>query len=242
MPWRNILFHARSREGHHHLLDEENLKWLSLLKNFELSEADMRALVFAKEVGAITNQDYRQINGTLTSAASSSKALGRLRDLSLLTMKGAGNGTYYTLGPKINEAGDIKSPNANLTPHISALSGELTPHISTLLGELTPNTNPLYKGLAAIPAGFPPLSDELTQQIVSLRRRCKSKEIKDLLKKLCSVAPLQLAQLAQILSRDPRYLRDYFLSKMVKSGELIYRYPDQPAHPQQAYKTPIEKR
>ena len=78
----------------HHLLDEENLKWLSQFKNIELPEPEMRALVFAKEVGAITNQDYRQINGTHTLAAS--RALGHLRDLQLLTMHGGGNGTYYT--------------------------------------------------------------------------------------------------------------------------------------------------
>ena len=52
------------------------------------------------------------------------------------------------------------------------------------------------------------------------------------------MAPLQLTQLAQILGREPRYLRDYFLSKMIRSGELVYQYPDQPAHPQQAYKAP----
>ena len=38
--------------------------------SLKLYEADMRALVLAREVGAITNQDYRQINGTHTLAAS----------------------------------------------------------------------------------------------------------------------------------------------------------------------------
>lgn len=224
----------------HHLLDEENLKWLSRFKGLDLSESDMRALVFVKEVGALTNQDYRQINGTPTSATMASKALGRLRDLGLLTMKGGGIGTYYTLGIEIIEI--IASSDTSLTPHISSLSGGLTPHISSLSRGVNPNKGSVSRGLDALPKGFPPFPDELTHQITSLGERSKPLEIKKLVKKLCSYGPLQLTQLAQILGRDPKYLRDHYLSKMVKSGELIYQYSDQPAHPQQAYKVPNEYR
>lgn len=83
----------------HHLLDESNLRWLSQFRSLKLSESDMRALVLARELGAITNQDYRQINGTHTLAASN--ALRHLRDLGLLTMKGSGSETYYQLIPQI---------------------------------------------------------------------------------------------------------------------------------------------
>ena len=231
----------------HHLLDQKDLEWLSQFRELNLTDAERRAIVVAREMRAITNLDYRQINGTDTLTAS--RALGHLRDLGLLTMKGAGNGTYYILGPRITEAGGVNNPDAGVTPHISALSGGLTPHISALSGgvtphisalsgELTPHTSTLCKGLDAIPKGFPRLSDELTKQIASLGGRCKSGEIKDLIKGLCSHGPLQLTQLAQILGRDPKYLRDQFLSKMIKSAELVYQYPDQPAHPHQAYKAP----
>jgi ATP-dependent DNA helicase RecG len=43
----------------HHLLDQEMLEWLSLFKGMELSDAKRRALAFTKNIGAITNQDYR---------------------------------------------------------------------------------------------------------------------------------------------------------------------------------------
>jgi len=183
---------------------------------------------------------YRQMNGTPTSAAMASKALGRLRNLGLLSMKGGGIGTYYILGPKIVEI--MATSDESLTPYISSLSGGLTPHISSLSEGLTSKKGSLFKGLDVIPKGFPVLSNELMGQIISLGDRSKSIEIKDLIKKLCSRGSLQLTQLAQILDRDPKYLRDYYLSKMVKSGELIYQYPDQPAHPQQAYKVPREHR
>lgn len=228
----------------HHLLDEENLRWLSRLKEFDLTEADMRALVFVKEVGALTNQDYRQINGTQTATAS--KALGRLRDMELLSMKSAGMGTYYTMGSKIRAA--KITPDISLTPLTSPLSGGITPLISPLSGELAhhiipipsqiPLENQISKKLDMVPA----LPQELKQQIISLGERANPIEIKSLIRKICSQGPIQLTQLAQILGRDPKYLRDYYLSKMVKSGELIYQYSDQPAHPQQAYKMPNEHR
>lgn len=64
--------------------------------------------------------------------------------------------------------------------------------------------------------------------------------MKNIIKELCSLGPLQPSQLGQILDRDAQYLRIYFLSKMAKDGELVYEYPDQPAHPKQAYKIPSE--
>ena len=48
----------------HHLLDHEALEWLSQFKEIELSDAQRRALAFTRQIGAITNQDFRQLNGT----------------------------------------------------------------------------------------------------------------------------------------------------------------------------------
>ncbi|NGX61170.1 MAG: hypothetical protein K940chlam9_00651 [Chlamydiae bacterium] len=54
----------------HHLLDKRDLVWLAQFNREKLSDAERRALVLAREMGAITNQDYRQINGTDTLTAS----------------------------------------------------------------------------------------------------------------------------------------------------------------------------
>ena len=221
----------------HHLLDRRALEWLSQFKDIALSDAQRRALVFTRELGAITNQDYRQLNGTDTLTASA--ALRRLRDTQLLTQKGKGNGTYYILDSTVLEVVQESIRNA-ATPHISALSGGLTPHITPLSGGLTPHITHECKGLEAVSEGVPPLADEVREQIASLRQRSPKNEVQRLIKALCVWRPLQLAQLAQILDRDPKYLREYYLTKMIKSGVLIYQYPDTPAHPQQAYKIPIE--
>ncbi len=197
----------------HHLLDEADLKWLVQFKSYNLTEADMRILVLAREVGAITNQDYRQINGINILKASS--ALRNLRDLGLLSMKGAGTGTYYKLMP-------------------CALSDKYIEE--SLTQKLSQNINSLTKGLSAIPSEFPPISDEVAKRLIALGPRSRKEEIKYLIIELCILGPLQLIQLAKILDRDPRYLRDNYLSKMIKNNELVYQFPNQAAHPLQAYK------
>jgi len=207
----------------HHLLDEDNLRWLSQFSSLKLSESDMRALVLAREVGAITNQDYRQINGTHTLAASN--ALRHLRDLGLLTMKGSGNETYYQPIPQIIE-----------NSRVGYVEG--TPYPSGSPEEVTPYTNPLYKGLDAIPKGFPGLSDELKNKIIHLKKRSPKDEVQEIILSLCSLGSLQPAQIGKILDRDAQYLRINFLSEMVKTGRLVYQHPHKPAHPQQAYKAP----
>ncbi|MDX8430290.1 MAG: ATP-binding protein [Candidatus Algichlamydia australiensis] len=199
----------------HHLVDKQDLEWLTQFAKVKLSDAERRALVLTREMGAITNQDYRQINGMDTLGAS--KALVHLRDLELLTMKGSGNRTYYILS------------NLGRTPHISAINEGLTPHISAI-----------NEGFKALPEGFPPLSKELINELKSLKTRTSPEKVRRLIKALCSIQALQLAHLSKIFDRAPRYLRDKFLTKMIKAGELSYKYPDQPAHPKQAYITQNE--
>ena len=69
----------------HHLLDQQGLEWLAQFATMKLSDAERRALVLLREMGAMINQDYRQVNGVDTFAAS--RALTHLRDLGLLTIK-----------------------------------------------------------------------------------------------------------------------------------------------------------
>ena len=49
----------------------------------------------------------------------------------------------------------------------------------------------------------------------------------------------RLRELAELLNRNPETLRNEYVSKMVRTGHLILRYPDQPRHRQQAYRTRV---
>jgi ATP-dependent DNA helicase RecG len=135
--------------------------------------------------------------------------LRRLRDLELLEQKGRGNTTFYIPTTK------LLTPNIELeTPHISPLSGELTP----------------------LSEGFLSLSEELKNRIKSLKKRTVPQEIRNLIKELCAIQPLKLSDIATILGRHPKYIRENYLNSMIELQELEHTFVD-PNHPQQAYKT-----
>lgn len=99
----------------HHFFDPEDIKWLANFEVCNLSDEEARTLIVVREMGAITNADYRNINSVDTLSASSH--LRRLRDLGLLEQKGNGSATYYIPTKK------LCAPNA--TPQISPIIGEL---------------------------------------------------------------------------------------------------------------------
>lgn len=203
----------------HHLLDREALEWLSLFREVELSDGQRRALAFTRKIGAITNQDYRQLNGTDTLGATA--ALRRLRDIALLTQKGRGNETYYSLGPKALEA---SFHDKELAPQVSFPRGKLASHIQV-------------KGLNALPSGFPELPETLKNQIVNLQKVEESDQIRSVIKKLCSLKPLTKGELSSILGRNSQHLQERHLNQMIKDKDVEYLYPKNPTHPKQAYCT-----
>lgn len=60
-------------------------------------------------------------------------------------------------------------------------------------------------------------------------------KIRAIIVQLCSLSPLKLPELVEILQRDSDHLRKHYLAKMINEGELEYLFPDMPNHPQQAY-------
>ncbi|MBI5346361.1 MAG: putative DNA binding domain-containing protein [Chlamydiae bacterium] len=195
----------------HHLFDKEDIQWLQSFKDHNLTDEEARSLIIIREKGVISNAEYRTINGVDTLTASAH--LRRLRDLGLLEQKGRGNATFYVSTKKLL-IGDTEP----VAPHISSLYGELTPHITSLNGELHP------------------LSEELKNKIKQLKKRTPPSEIRNLIKELCASQSLKLSDIAAILCRHPKYIRENYLNDMVKLQELEHTFVD-PNHPQQAYRT-----
>ena len=77
----------------HHFLGEDDIRWLAQFKDLHLSDDEARALVMVREIGAINNAGYRNLNKVDTLSAST--ALGRLRDAGLLSQRGRGPATWY---------------------------------------------------------------------------------------------------------------------------------------------------
>lgn len=205
----------------HHFFNENDLQWLKLFSEFELSSEEARALLVVREMGAITNADYRNINCVDTLSASAN--LRRLRDFGLLESKGKSSQTYYVPGKTIA----LKEAEAS---NISSLSTELTPQVSSLPSELTPNIRSLPSELDSLPS-------DLKKAIAALGSRSSPDNVKNLILNLCAVKPFKLPELAALLKRHDVYVRQNYLMPLIKDGKLEYLFPHQPNHPQQGYRT-----
>lgn len=204
----------------HHFFNEKDLQWLKLFSAFDLSSEEARALLVVREMGAITNADYRNVNCVDTLSASAS--LRRLRDCGLLESKGKSSQTYYVPGKTI-ALEEAKAFNIGL-------SSRLTPQITSLSTELTPNT-------VVLPSEFESLPLDLSTELAALSSRSSPEKINNLILKLCDFKSYKLPELANLLNRHNVYIRQNYLMPLIKMGKLEYLFPHQPNHPQQAYRT-----
>lgn len=197
----------------HHFLGKDDIVWLRRLTTEALSDEEARALVFAREVGAIDNAAYRAINRTDTLNASTH--LRRLRDLALLAMKGSGSRTYYLPGPMF-EALAARGTT------------ELVPNDS--LGTTPPEFG--HQPLVPIP-------EPIRVQIAEAGVKPRQEEVRQLILALCHWRPLSSREIASVLGRqDTKKLVRNHLSPMVAEGALAYTIPEMENHPDQRYTIP----
>ena len=105
----------------HHFLGPDDLAWLARFKNLHLSEAEARALVVAREVGAIDNATWRDTNKV--DALTASQSLKKLRDAGLLQQKGRGSATWYQpTGKMLGDDDGLSSNPLSLSRDFGALS------------------------------------------------------------------------------------------------------------------------
>jgi ATP-dependent DNA helicase RecG len=72
---------------------------------------------------------------------------------------------------------------------------------------------------------------------VAASRRASRSVVEAAVLELCSERDRTLPELAEALQRESDSLRVHYLTPLLKRGLLERRYPDQPNHPQQAYRT-----
>ena len=95
----------------HHLLGKDDIEWLSLFAKYELNNEQKLSLIFIRELGAIDNVTYRQLNSDITSRKATVD-LHRMCEMGLFELKGQSRNAYYIAGP-------------NLESHISKNDGEM---------------------------------------------------------------------------------------------------------------------
>ena len=93
----------------HHFLSKENVEWLAQYAEFGLVNEQKLALVFVREVGAIDNATYRQLDSSITHARARLE-IHKLCDLGFIEKKGQGRNTYYIRTSKVVSLGERLRP------------------------------------------------------------------------------------------------------------------------------------
>ena len=210
----------------HHLMTDEDWAWLGRFKQCNLTEEEARALIVVREIGAMNNAAFRSINHVDTLKASGH--LRRLRRLGLLEQKGAAATTYYV--PTAMLLGD-RGPGGggNRAAKPVGKGADQSPVDNALSMGLNPADKAQSMGLGMLPG-------DLHASLEQLGQRAAPETMRGLIRKLCQWKSLRPSQLAAMLGgRNKTYLQTHYLRPMTKSGELRYLYPENPAHPQQAY-------
>lgn len=224
----------------HNLIGEDDTQWLGSFAALKLSDEQARALVVARRTGSVTNAMLRAISGLDTLSASTQ--LRQLRDQGLLELRGKGSATHYVIGPVTRPPTAV---GAGLAPAGTSPAGGLKPGGSEgQTGGFMGETRGLPMQNQGVPydsreaqALLRGLPEPLQADVASLGGKPTPADLRKLLVQLCELRWWTPKELATVLKRkDVAHLSEKHLSPLVKEGKLERRYPDNLAHPNQAYR------
>ena len=111
----------------HHFLSKENMEWLAQYAELGLVNEQKLALVFVREVGAIDNATYRQLDSSITHARARLE-IHKLCDLGFLEKKGQGRNTYYIRTSKVVSLGErLRPQDEKILPQHGTLGEKIPP-------------------------------------------------------------------------------------------------------------------
>ncbi|WP_085317983.1 ATP-binding protein [Derxia lacustris] len=221
----------------HHFLGADDIAWLARFRDRQLSDEDAKALIVVREVGAIDNATYRDLNKV--DALTASAALRRLRDAGLLAQKGRGSATYYVPTERLM-AEDREAPadQAGLSANsggLSANSGGLSANSAGLSAN---SDEPAPAGTEdnarqALLAELPGL---IAARVGALGRRSPPDDVKAVIVDICRLRPWRAEELARLLRRNARHVGSSYLRPLLRDGLLEMTNPEGVNDPQQAYR------
>lgn len=224
----------------HHFLGAEDIAWLAQFKDLHLSEDEAKALIVVREAGALNNSIYREL--TKVDSLTASQSLRRLRDAGLLAQKGRGSATYYVPTERLLDSGLSSNPES-LSSESEGLSTKLD-GLSTKVGALS--TNP--EGLSAMLADeqdtqrkalLNELPGALAAKIGAIGQRHPPGEVCNAIVEVCRLRDWRAEELATLLQRHSRYVRNNYLRPLMRDGRLAMTNPNEPSDPQQAYRAVV---
>lgn len=221
----------------HHFLGAEDIAWLAQFKDLHLSEDEAKALIVVREAGALNNGTYREL--TKVDTLTASQSLRRLRDAGLLAQKGRGSATYYVPTERLLDSSLSSNPEA-LSSEPEGLSTKLD-GLSTKADALSTNPEGLSSMLAnqqdaQRKALLNELPGSLAARIGAIGQRHPPGEVCDAIVEVCRLRDWRAEELATLLQRHSRYVRNNYLRPLMRDGRLAMTNPNEPSDPQQAYR------
>ena len=242
------------------------MEWLAQYAEFGLVNEQKLALVFVREVGAIDNATYRQLDSSITHARARLE-IHKLSDLGFLEKKRQGRNTYYIRTSKVVSLGErLRPQDERLLPQHGILGEKIPPQHGTLGEKIPPQHGTFGKkippqhgtlGKKIPPQGekIPPqhgtfeiesqpksrnellreLPKGLQERVAKLGKWASREKVSQLLVDLCAFKPYSYEELALIIQRAAKPMKDKYIKPLRLSNKLFYWIPEMINHPLQKY-------
>jgi ATP-dependent DNA helicase RecG len=219
----------------HHFLGKDDLDWLKSFDQHGLSEDEMKAMISAREVGAISNSTYRDINRQIDTLGAS-KHLRKLCDCQLLEKKGQGSATYYIPTALALANWPPKSDESN-----SGELGSKSPELESKSRESESKPRELGSKSRELETKSRKLPSEIQKLLDELGGKSKREDLHGAVVALLKWREMQLSELAGYLGRNAEYLRQNYLVELIQAGIIRQSNPEKPSDPKQSYRAVLMK-
>ena len=209
------------------------MEWLAQYAEFGLVNEQKLALVFVREVGAIDNATYRQLDSSITHARARLE-IHKLCDLGFIEKKGQGRNTYYIRTSKVVSLGE------RLRPQHGTL-GEKIPLQHGTLCERYQGENERYQAFGERYQGVNReellllLPDDIKKRIDEVGKRVPKDVLNKLVVDMCSIVPLSMDDLSVLLHRKSKSFKNKNIKVLLETKQLFCWIPEMINHPQQKY-------
>ena len=188
---------------------------------------------FVREVGAIDNATYRQLDSSITHARARLE-IHKLCDLGFLEKKGQGRNTYYIRTSKVVSLAERLPPqDERLLPQHGTLGERIPPQgekIPPQHGTFEIESQPKSRNelLRELPKG-------LQERVAKLGKWASREKVSQLLVDLCAFKPYSYEELALIIQRAAKPMKDKCIKPLRLANKLFYWIPEMINHPLQKY-------
>ena len=238
----------------HHFLSKENMEWLAQYAEFGLVNEQKLALVFVREVGAIDNATYRQLDSSITHARARLE-IHKLCDLGFLEKKGQGRNTYYIRTSKVVSLGErLRPQHGTLGERYQGEGERYQGEGERYQGEdeRYQGENERYQGEDERYQGevgtfgeryqginreelLLLLPDDIKKRIDEVGKRVPKDVLNKLVVDMCSIVPLSMDDLSVLLHRNSKSFKNKNIKVLLETKQLFYWIPEMINHPLQKY-------